>query len=169
MATTKDLILDHAQALKKIRRMAFEIYEQNFGETEVVLVGIYDTGFLVAEMLKKALEDLTPLQVQLVEMRLTKSAPVQSDVQLNTSVDQLQHKVVVLVDDVLSTGKTLVYGLRPFLKISVKKLQVAVLVDREHRSFPISADYVGYGLSTTINQHIEVQIGHKGDISVYLF
>lgn len=167
MPAIENRILDQKKIAQKTRRIAYEIYEQNFGETEIILVGIESMGSQFAQMIARQLTEISPLSVKLVKMQLDKFAPLQSEVKLDVSAEDLKDKNIIIVDDVLNTGRTLAYGLKPFLNISIKKLQVAVLVDRNHKSFPISADYVGYSLSTTINQHIEVLLDSE-NVGVYL-
>ncbi len=161
-------VLNDAQVRQKICRMAFEIYEQHFEEKEIVLVGIKDMGFNLADLLKAQLEEISPIKVSLIEVNLDKKSPLQSDVQVSADVKTLEHKVIIIVDDVFNTGKTLAYSFKPFLNIRVKKLQVCVLVDRGHHSFPVQPDYVGYSLSTTINEHIEVSLLPQKPFAVYL-
>lgn len=160
-------ILNEAQIEKMVKRMAYAIYEQNFEEEKILLVGIQDTGYTLAQRLLKALEEISPLRMRLATLSLDKREPVQAETRLNLPPEALDDAVVILVDDVLNTGRTLAYSLTPFLKRPVRRLQVAVLVDRSHRNFPVSADYVGYELSTTLQEHIRVELGGTGD-AVYL-
>ncbi len=168
MTTTPTLILNKQQTLQKIRRIAFEIYENNFQEKEIVLAGIYDKGYLFAQLLQKELAAISPVQALLVKVTLDKFLPVQSDVMLDTDIKQIQNKSIILIDDVLNTGRTLAHSLKPFLNIEIKRIQTAVIVDRQHKQFPISADYTGYGLSTTIQEHIEVILDDPEKFGVYL-
>ncbi len=164
----KNRILAHDEIQRKVRRMAFEIYEQNFDETELVLAGIEEMGYLLAQRLAEQVEAHSPLRCTLCSIVLDKTASLQSEVQVSLSEDVLAHKTIILVDDVLNTGKTLVHSVKPFLKIPIRKLQVAVLVNRGHRSFPVSPDFVGYELSTTVNQHIQAELGQE-EMEVFLF
>lgn len=161
-------LLDHSQVVRKIRRIAFEIYERNHEENELVFAGIYEKGYRLAELLVAELKQISPLSVRLVKIDLDKKALLQSEITLDCSSDDIQNKTIVLVDDVLNTGRTLAYSLKPFLNIEIRKLETVVLVDREHSLFPISASYVGYALSTTLQEHIEVEISDKTDMGVYL-
>ncbi len=167
MAATT-LILTKEQTLKKIKRIAFEVYENNFQEEEIILAGIYDRGYTFARLLQQELHNISPLKTTLVKVSLDKYAPLQSDIVLDCEINRLRNKVIILLDDVLNTGRTFAYSLKPFLNIEVKKLQTAVLVDRNHKQFPISADYVGYALSTTIQEHIEVILDENDRLGVYL-
>ena len=166
MVGEKNLILDAAQVKQKIRRMAYEIYEHNFAEKSVVIAGIDGQGYMLAKLLTKELETISPLEVKLVKVSLDKSAPEHSEIGLDTELSSLNKKCIVLVDDVLNTGRTFAYGLKPFLDIEVKKIEIAVLVNRSHTSFPVYPQYTGYELSTTIRDHVEVSLGKE--VAVYL-
>jgi pyrimidine operon attenuation protein / uracil phosphoribosyltransferase len=166
MTTEKSLILDAVQVKQKIRRMAFEIYERNVKEKTIVLAGIDGQGYVLAKLLAKEVENVSPLEVKLVLLHLDKSAPAQSEITVDCDLKELRKKCIVLVDDVLNTGRTFTYGIKPFLDIEVKKIEVAVLVDRGLTIFPVHAQYTGYELSTTIKDHIEVMLGK--DTAVYL-
>ena len=168
MSIDKTLILDKAQTLQKIKRIAYEIFEHNFKEKEIVLAGIYDKGYVFAELLKKELEAISPLKVTLVKLNLDKFSPQQTEITLDVDVKTLKKKVVVILDDVINSGRTLAYSLKPFLNIEIKKLQIAVIVDRGHKSFPVSADYVGYALATSLKEQIEVELEDVNSFGVYL-
>lgn len=166
MVEEKSLILDSRQVKQKIRRMAFEIYEHNFEEKSVIIAGIDGQGYVLAELLAKELETISPIKAKLAKVTLDKLAPQQSDVTVDCDLKEVKKKCIVLVDDVLNTGRTLVYGLKPFLSIEVKKIETAVLVNRSHTLFPIYPQYTGYELSTTIKDHVEVKLGKEK--AVYL-
>jgi pyrimidine operon attenuation protein/uracil phosphoribosyltransferase len=155
------LILTDEQVRRKIRRMAYEIYENNYTEKEIVLAGILDQGCELAKLLAAELEDISPLKTILVGISLDKAKPTQSSIELDLDEKSLKNRSVVLVDDVLNTGRTLAYSLKPFLKVKIKRLEVAVLVNRSHAQFPVSARYCGYDLSTTINEHVLVSLSQK--------
>jgi pyrimidine operon attenuation protein/uracil phosphoribosyltransferase len=160
-------ILDKKQTQQKIKRIAFEIYERNYKETEIVIAGIYDKGYFFAELLAKELKQLGNLKVILVKITLDKSAKVQCAVELDVDIATLKDKVIVVTDDVLNTGRTLVYSLQPFLNIPLKKLQTAVIVNRSHNKFPVSPNYVGYSLATSLKEHIDV-VFDKEKFGVYI-
>lgn len=166
MVEEKNLILDSRQVRQKIRRMAFEIYEHNFSEKTLVVAGIEGQGYVLAQLIVKELETISPLKTLLVKVSLDKQVPQQTDVTLDCDLKEIKKKCVILVDDVLNTGRTLVYGLKPFLSIEVKKIEMAVLVNRSHTLFPVNSQYTGYELSTTIKDHVEVKLGKE--VAVYL-
>ena len=163
----KNQVLNHKQVEQKIRRIAFEIYENNFLEKTIVLAGIYDKGYEFAKLIKLQLDQISKANVILVRIDLDKSAPTQSDINLDYEIDNLKKKTIILIDDVLNTGRTLAYSLKPFLSIAAKKIEVAVLVNRSLTQFPISCKYTGYELSTTIDDHVEVIFDSK-EMGVFL-
>jgi pyrimidine operon attenuation protein / uracil phosphoribosyltransferase len=162
----RTLILDHHQVTQKIKRMAFEIYENNFKEKSLVFAGIDGLGYTLAQGLAKEIESISPLKVIVAKVSLDKLAPLQSDVRVDVDGKDLKKKCIILIDDVLNTGRTLAYGMKPFLAMEVKKIEVAVLVNRSHTLFPILPQYNGYQLSTTLTDHVEVVFGKKP--AVYL-
>ncbi len=168
MSTDKILILDKRQTQQKIKRIAFEIYENNFKEKEIVLAGVYDKGYLFGKILQNELQQICDAQITLVKVSLDKFSPQQSEIELDVDVKTLKKKTIILLDDVLNTGRTLAYSLKPFLNIDIKKLQTAVIVDRGHKSFPVSADYVGYALATALKEQIEVELEDAKAFGVYL-
>jgi pyrimidine operon attenuation protein/uracil phosphoribosyltransferase len=162
----KSLVLSGSQVIQKIRRIAYEIYENNFSEKSIVLAGIDGQGYELAKSIQKELKAISPLTISLVKVSLDKLSPVQSEVTIDVSVKQLKKKCIVLIDDVLNTGRTLAYALKPFVSSEIKKIEVAVLVNRSHTLFPIVPTYSGYELATTLTDHVEVKLGKEA--SVYL-
>jgi len=166
MVADKTLILDARQVQQKIKRMAYEIFEHNFKEKIVVIAGIDGQEYILAKLLANEIESISPLEIKLVKVSLDKLAPQQSEVILDCDLKELKKRCIVLVDDVLNTGRTFAYGMTPFLTIEVKKIETAVLVNRSHTLFPINPQYTGYELATTIKDHVEVKLGNE--TSVYL-
>jgi pyrimidine operon attenuation protein/uracil phosphoribosyltransferase len=162
------LILDGKQLIQKINRIAIEIYEQNFQEHALVLAGISENGYTMASLIKRELLQIAPsLDVLLIEVKLDKSANIQTNIELSESSEKITNQVIVLVDDVLNTGRVLAYALKPFLMIPTKKIQTAVMIDRSHQSYPIVADYIGYSLATTFKEHVEVSF-EQSKMGVFL-
>jgi pyrimidine operon attenuation protein/uracil phosphoribosyltransferase len=162
----KNLILTGNQVSQKIKRMAFEVYEHNFREKEIVFAGIEGQGYTLAMLLAKQLEEISDITATVVKVSIDKTAPLQSEIQLDADPSSFKKKCIVVVDDVLNTGKTLAYSMKPFLGVEVKKIEVAVLINRSHSTFPIQPTYTGYGLSTTLTEHIEVILSKNS--AVYL-
>ena len=160
-------VLNHKQVGQKITRMAFEIYERNLHASGgMVVAGITGMGTILAHLLAIELRRISPLQVEEVEVLLDKQAVTATDVQLSSPI-ALKGKTIILVDDVLNTGKTLVYALKPFLEHEVEKMEIAVLVNRSHGLFPVKPDYTGFELATTFNEHIRVDFSGN-NYSVHL-
>jgi pyrimidine operon attenuation protein/uracil phosphoribosyltransferase len=160
-------VLNHKQVGQKITRMAFEIYERNLHASGgMVVAGITGMGTILAHLLAAELRRISPLQVEEVEVLLDKQAVTATDVQLSSPI-ALKGKTIILVDDVLNTGKTLVYALKPFLGHDVEKIEIAVLVNRSHGLFPVKPDYTGFELATTYNEHIRVDFSGN-NYSVHL-
>jgi pyrimidine operon attenuation protein/uracil phosphoribosyltransferase len=162
----KTLVLDHDQVKQKIKRIAFQILENNLGEKVVYLAGIEGQGYTLAQMLASELQAIAPFTVQVLKVQMNKEVPSSEPVTVNVDEKEFQKKSIVLIDDVLNSGRTLIYALKPFLDVPVKKLQVAVLVNRAHTAFPIHPAYTGYELATTLNDHVKVTLGKKS--AVYL-
>lgn len=162
MADRKVLILNKKQIGQKIDRMAYQILEDNLNETELVMAGIVDHGYTIAKRLKKILEKISPIHVTLMKIQLDKTSKhLQADTDLTT--ESVQNKVIILVDDVLNSGRTLAYGLGIFLDVPLKKLRTLVLVDRNHRIFPVSPDFTGLELATVLKEHVEVVLDENGE------
>jgi pyrimidine operon attenuation protein/uracil phosphoribosyltransferase len=162
-----NIILDKKETLQKIKRIAYEIYERNYQEQEIAIAGIYDKGYFFAELLVKELKQICELKISLVKITIDKAAKSQCEVKLDIDINLLKDKVVVVTDDVLNTGRTLVYSLQPFLTIPLKKLQTAVIVNRSHNNFPVSPDYIGYSIATTLKEHIDV-VFEEDKFGVYM-
>ena len=157
------LILNHQQIQQKINRMAYQIFENNFAESDIVLAGIEQRGFILAQRIEAALKKFSSQNIVLLSVEVEKDAPYQKNQAHIIAADLIKDKVVIVVDDVLNSGKTLIYGVNRFLHAPVKKIATLVLVDRNHKSFPVNADYVGLSLATTFKQHIKVVFSESGD------
>ncbi len=168
MATTKTLILDNEKIIQKVNRIAYQIYEDNHTEKEIILAGIASRGYEFAELLSDTLQRISKIKIKLVELKINKELPIDSKIELTLHEKDLSDKVIIVVDDVLNSGRTLIYGVNYFLNGPIRKLSTAVLVNRNHRRFPIHANYVGTSLSTTLKNHVEVTFNVKGKHNVYL-
>lgn len=150
-------VLNDKQIRQKVTRMAFEIYERNLHTSGVVFAGISGMGLILSELLAKELKVISDLSVEELEVQLDKSNVSQSNITLSKDLD-LTGKTLILVDDVLNTGRTVAYAMKPFLEEDISKMELAVLVNREHGLFPLRPDYTGYELATTLNEHIRVDL-----------
>jgi pyrimidine operon attenuation protein / uracil phosphoribosyltransferase len=168
MASKRTVILTARQIEQKINRIAWQIYENNAGEKEIFLAGIYENGFELAQRIGQVLEKISKIKTVVGEVRVDKKNPLGKNVKSTLKDKMFKDKVVILVDDVLNSGKTLIYGSRCFLESPLKKLNIVVLVDRSHNRYPVKADYVGLSMSTTLQEHVTVVLDPKGKDMVYL-
>ena len=160
-------ILSHDQIQHKVKRIAYQIYEANVNEKEIIIAGIDGGGLNFAKKIQSVLKDITEAKIVLCKVSMNKENPLESGVQTSISEDDYTNKSIVLVDDVLNSGTTLIYGVHHFLKTPLKQLKTAVLVNRNHKKYPVKADYKGISLSTSLQEHIQVEFKSKND-SVYL-
>jgi pyrimidine operon attenuation protein/uracil phosphoribosyltransferase len=163
-------ILDDRQIRQKIRRIAIEILERNFGAPAIILAGLNNNGYEFAQLIVDELKTIAPAgtDITLTRIRLNPANPVEYDPYIELPAEDLREKPVIIVDDVANTGRTVFYAVQPLLSVIPAKVEVAVLVDRTHKSFPIKADYVGISLATTMLDNIDVQIHEKGKMVVNL-
>ncbi|WKK57761.1 phosphoribosyltransferase family protein [Sphingobacterium sp. BN32] len=156
MSSKKTLILNKEQILQKSKRIAYQIIEDNFDEPAIVLVGIADRGYVFAQRLQRLLLEIDPSRsVELLKVTIQKTKrSLESSTDL--PIDTVKDKVVILIDDVLNSGRTLAYGLGVFLNVPLKRMRTAVLIDRSHHQFPVFSDYYGLKLSTILKEHVEV-------------
>ena len=161
-------ILTSSQIKQKTKRLAIEILENNYKEKEIILAGINNNGLGFAKLIQKELKSLTEIDIRLTQLKVNPANPVNGDITIGLPVEDLKNKVIIVVDDVANTGRTMFYAFEPILKIIPRKVEVAVLVDRQHKSFPIHPDYVGISLATTLKENIDVQILDKKNWSVHL-
>ena len=168
MTKASTLILNEKQVFQKIKRIAYEIYEKNYQEKKLIIAGIPESGYLLAEHIIRELKEISPLELHLIKVIVNKENPAADEVSIDCNIKLLKKSTLVLVDDVLHTGRTFLHSLKPIIEADVKKVQTAVLIDRGHCMFPISSDFTGYELSTTLNEHVEVVL-KKGKEGVYLY
>jgi len=155
MIPNKNLILSHQEIQHKIRRIAYQIYETNVNNDEVILAGIETNGYLLAKKLKGNLDKISDLKSTLCMVIIDKKNPL-SEVKTSIPVEEYSNKSIVLIDDVLNSGSTLIYGVKHFLNVPLKQFKTAVLVNRNHKKYPVKADFKGISLSTSLHEHVEV-------------
>jgi len=169
MTETAIRISSSEKVKQKIKRIAYEIAEDNYDEPEIIVAGICKAteGYVMAKFLVDELKNISQSKITLTNIELSKQDPGEQPVELFLTEEEIDNKVVILVDDVANTGRTLLYAIKPFLAYSPKKIRIAVLVERKHKLFPVSPDYVGLSLSTTFQEHIRV-ILNGDDAGIYL-
>lgn len=159
---SENKILNHQEIEHKIKRIAYQIYETFVGEESIIIAGIASNGFVFANKIAQALESISDIKVTLCEVTIDKQNPSQP-ISTSISKEEYTNKGLVLVDDVLNSGTTLVYGVKHFLDVPLKKFKTAVLVDRNHKKYPVKADFKGISLSTSSLEHVQVVFDEKGD------
>lgn len=161
----KKYILDATTAALKLERMAYEIVEENIDETELILAGIRDNGSVIARSIQQELAKISSLKTKLISLQLDKKHP--TTVELSENLD-FNGKVVVVIDDVSNSGKTMLYALKPLLEFRPKKIETLVLVERSHKIFPVNSDFVGLSVATTLQEHIFVEVEGEKIKGAYL-
>lgn len=150
-------IADRLQIERMLDRIVYQIAENHFDKNAITFVGLQESGLILAKEVAARLQNTITAKLQIVSLSIDKNDPSKSSVQLSDPIS-IKSEVVILVDDVINSGKTLFYALHPFLGINLKNLQTLVLVERKYKRFPVSSDYVGISLNTTLKEHIEVQV-----------
>ena len=148
------IILSKEIAYRKIQRMAYEIVERNSNERQMILAGIKENGLIIAEILYGFLKEIFKGELSLIAIALDKRNPKNISISGEINFDD---KVIVIIDDVANTGRTLLYALNPFLRFYPKKIQTLVLVERSHKEFPVTPDYVGLSIATALSEKIIVE------------
>lgn len=151
----KNIILTREEIEHKTRRIAYQIYETFPDESEIVLAGIANSGYLFAQMIAGELKKIAPFEVTLCEVRINKENPLDA-IETSLTPAEYTNKSLVLIDDVLNSGTTLIYGVKHFLDVPLKKFKTAVLVDRNHKQYPVKADFKGLSLSTSLRERVQV-------------
>ena len=164
---SKNIILTNQEIEHKIKRIAYQIYETFVDEEEIVIDGIATNGFIFAKKIALVLKTISSLKVSLCEVQINKQNP-ELPIQTSLTKEQYANKGLVLVDDVLNSGTTLIYAVRHFIDVPLKKFKTAVLVDRNHKKYPVKADFKGISLSTSLLEHVQVVFDENGDDYAYL-
>jgi len=151
-------VLDHLQIKQKIKRIAYEIFEKNYDTQKLYLIGINNNGYAFAQLIFEQLSEICNFEVELLRVTLSPANPLQQPVELSIDAIGLHDQSLIIIDDVANSGRTLFYAMKPIYDVIPKKIEVAALVERMHRTFPIRVDYVGLTLSTTMLENIKVDL-----------
>ena len=160
MTLQENTILTHEEIKHKIRRIAYQIYECNVNENEIILAGIESNGYILAKQLKLVLSKISSINPLLCKVSIDKKNP-RNQISTSISENDYKNKSVVLIDDVLNSGTTLVYGVKHFLNVPLKQFKTVVLVNRNHKKYPVKADFKGISLSTSLHEHVDVVLVGK--------
>ncbi|MFN4972191.1 MAG: phosphoribosyltransferase family protein [Bacteroidota bacterium] len=169
MTTAKHTqILTDQQIKRIVQRLAYQVYEQHVDAKELIIAGVKGNGTHVAKAVCEQLVAISQVKITYTEVLINKQQPDEQEIKLKPEPVYGKGKSsVIVVDDVLNSGRTLMFALLPFVKMGCTSIQTLVLVDRNHRSFPVSADFIGMTLATTMQEHVEVKI-EKGKFSAWL-
>lgn len=160
MIIEDNIILNNVQIEQKIKRISYQIYENNIDENEIIVAGIKGNGFILANKLAFILEQISPLKIEICEIHINKTNPLEK-ITTSISSDNYNNKSIVIIDDVLNSGSTLIYGVKHFLEVPTKKIKTAVLVNRNHKKYPVKADFKGISLSTSSKEHVKVEFSNN--------
>jgi pyrimidine operon attenuation protein/uracil phosphoribosyltransferase len=158
-------ILTAEVADKKLRRMALQVVEQNYTETQLVLIGIKNKGLVIAEKISRYIKEVFTGEVLVLELSMDKRNPL--TINIDNAFD-FNGKTIILIDDVANSGRTMLYALKPLLQQLPKKIQTLALVERTHKNFPVDVDYVGFSVSTTLDEHILVEVENGEVLGAWL-
>lgn len=159
------IILTNEQIKNKTKRIAYQIYETNSNEKEIIIAGISGNGFVFAKNIAVILATISDLKIVICEVKIDKKKPLK-EIVTNLKPSEYKNKSLVLVDDVLNSGTTLIYGIKHFLEVPLKKFKTAVLVNRNHKKYPVKADFKGISLSTSLREHVSVVFSTKNSYAV---
>jgi pyrimidine operon attenuation protein/uracil phosphoribosyltransferase len=155
----RNYILDKETVARKLQRIAYEIVEDNLDEQHIILAGIRDNGSAIARHIQQLLQSISKVSIELIDISLDKRMP--GEITLSFETD-FTNKVIIVIDDVANSGKTMLYAIKPFLAYLPKKIQTVALVERTHKTYPVNTDYVGLSVATTLQEHIFVEV--EGDV-----
>lgn len=162
----ENIILNHTEIQHKTKRIAYQIYETFVNDQEVIIAGISNSGFTFATKIANELNIISNLKVTLCEVKINKNNPL-DNIYTSLSENEYTNKSIILVDDVLNSGATLIYTIKHFLNVPINKFKTAVLIDRNHKKFPVKADFKGLSLSTSLQEHVQV-VFEENNSYVYL-
>ena len=148
-------ILNQDKIDKIIKRIAFQIHENNQNESEIFLIGIHKNGYILSKLIQKELKTISNSKINLCCLKINKKNTFKN-IEFDFDLVQIKNKSIVLIDDVFNSGKTLIYGVKYLLEIPLSNFNTAVLIDRNHKNFPIKIDFKGISLSTSVKENVNV-------------
>ena len=150
----RTLILDDARMARTVERMAWQILERHREGERLVLAGIRNSGYTLAERIAVHLKP--HVAAELISIEVNKRQPSLEDTRTSVEPSQLEGAHLVIVDDVLNSGATLLYAGAHVMTAPRGRITTAVLVDRNHKRYPVKADIKGLSLSTGLHERVEV-------------
>ena len=162
----KNIVLDSNDIINKIRRISFEIIEKNIDEKEIYLIGILPNGKYLSQKINSFIIENSSINVNLHFIDIDKKNLSIKEISFESDADEIKNKVIVLVDDVMNSASTLMYSINEILKYQPKEIQVAVLIERYYKSFPITPNFRGLELSTSKSEHVQVDLGNSPKVLI---
>ena len=150
-----DQILDYQKIIRIVKRLSFQIFEKNHNQSEIFLIGIYKNGYNLSKLIQQELQKISDKKIHLCCLKINKKEPLKK-IEFDTDLSKINNKAIVLIDDVLNSGKTLIYCTKFLLDVPISNFNTAVLIDRNHKKFPIKVDFKGISISTSIDENINV-------------
>jgi pyrimidine operon attenuation protein/uracil phosphoribosyltransferase len=167
MSNSSDIILTHQQITNKLIRLAWQVYENNMDEPLLWIAGIDERGMFIAKRIANELRKISEQEIRTIQVKIDRDTLL-PQYESEHDISSLENEVIVLVDDVLNSGQTMVSAMLPLISKKVKKIQVLVLASRSHRLFPVKADYVGIKMATTLQEHLNFDNHIESDLKLTL-
>ena len=162
----KNIVLDSNDIINKIRRISFEIIEKNIDEKEIYLIGVLPNGKYLSKIINSNIKENSGIKVNLHFIDIDKKNLSVKEISFESATDKIKNKVIVLIDDVMNSASTLMYSINEILKYQPKEIQVAVLIERYYKSFPITPNFRGLELSTSKSEHVQVDLGNSPKVLI---
>ena len=164
MSSNTQEILGAEAIAHKVQRLAWELYDRHSKAEQLYVVGIQGNGYWLAQQLVAKLNTISDIKIELIELTLDKSDPKPADMQ----IDLPSGAHVALVDDVLNSGRTLLWAVIKLMEFHPQQLSTTVLVDRSHKRYPVKADIKGLSLSTTLQETVKLNVENGAAVNVCL-
>lgn len=161
-------ILNHQDILIKIERLSCQIVENNLEASHLHIIGVKDRGLFLAEMIHSHISKFSDVPTTLSFVSVNKENALAHEIVFELSLNSFAGQYIILVDDVLNSGRVMSAIFSKLIEAKPEKIQIAVLANRNHRSFPIHADIVGIDLATTLKEHIHFHVDENNEMRVYL-
>ena len=153
-------ILNKKDIDQKITRLAHQIIENTFEIEQLFIGGIKGNGEILAKEITKIIQGNSNQKITSFNISLNKNEPWSEPIELSIPQNTLKHGYILLVDDVLNSGKTMQYALIKLLEQATTAIKTVALVYRQHRRYPIKADFVGLSLSTTLKERVTIDLSN---------
>lgn len=160
------IILNNQQIQYKLTRISYQIFEENIDEECINIIGIKNGGYILAKKICDILLTIFNKKTNLNFIEIDKKTFEIKN--YDFIIEKLENKNIIIIDDVLNTGKTIAYVISYILKMNLNSLKVAILIDRSYKKFPIKCDYKGMSIYTSFFDTIDVVFENNGEINAFL-